>query len=162
MKKFMFGMVTLVSMTALANSPLDSMALKGKYQLVKASSEHAEAYHCSKEIEVMVNEEGVFLRGTSDNISHASFSSSNAGCDSNSGDIGPLRVTCTNFNRKSVSDSLTEPVTIVGYVRENKKISLNRKDRLVFSNNVTQIPFGITGLWNDDEFKCEYKRVIAE
>lgn len=162
MKKLLFGLTLLVSISSVDASPMKSIALEGNYQLIKASSDDAKQYHCSKEIEITVDETAVILKGLNDNTSYAAFWSDNTGCESQSGDIGPLRVTCTKFNKKSVSNSLTEPVTIVGYVREYKKISLNKKGKLIFKNNVTAIPFGILGIGKDDEFKCEYQRVVSQ
>lgn len=158
MKKALFGLALLSTVTSYANTSLDSSALAGQYKLTKASSEFAAKYHCSEEIEVKVNERSVTLEGISDNNSHASFWSEDAGCEKGAGDIGPLRKKCTTFKENSVSYSDTSYLTIVGYVREVESIKV-KGDKLTFSNNIIQVPFGILGIFKDDEFKCDYKRV---
>lgn len=156
MKKIFVFILTSASAMAYAGSPTDSAALAGRYNLTKASSEYAAQFHCSGEIEVTVTEKAVTLNGTR---SYTSFRAQDTSCQHQSGDIGPLRTTCTTFSQNSVSESLTEPVTIVGYIRETETIHLLGENILIHRNNVTQIPFGIFGAWDDDEFKCEYRRV---
>lgn len=162
MKKLLIGSVCLMSLHSFAGTSLDSIALEGNYTLEKASSEYAERYHCSQEIEILVDERGVKLSGTSDYNSHASFWTHNEGCDNSKGDIGPLRRRCTRFNKNSAFSSDTSYLTIVGFKREVEKIKLagKEKNKLIYSNNMTQVPFGILGIWDDDTFKCEYKRLI--
>lgn len=161
MKKVLTVFIFSISLLSFADGPKDSKALEGQYELIEASSEYAKSYHCSKEIEVSVSEDAVVLTGVSDNNSYASFWAENEGCNNTEGDIGPLRTKCTRFNKKSVSYSDTSYLTIVGFVREFERIDLKGKNdnKLIYSNNVTQVPFGILGIWNDDEFKCEYKRL---
>ena len=161
MKNLLLSLTLLTSIQSVAGSSLNSTALNGKYELIKASSEYAQTYHCSQEIEVIVSEDLVDLDGVSDNRSHASFLANNEGCENSEGDIGPLRRKCTTFNKKSVSYSDTSFLTIAGYVREVKKLRLKGKNsnKLIYSNNITQVPFGIFMIWDDDEFKCEYKRL---
>ena len=77
------------------------------------------------------------------------------------GDIGPSSITCTRFNRKSVSFSKTDPLTIVGFIRESRNLKLygNDEKKLIYSKNIPRIPFGNLGIWNKDEFKCHYEKL---
>jgi hypothetical protein len=161
MKFCLLGLTLFFSLSSYAKGPINSQALSGEYRLTKASSEFAEQYHCPEEIQISVDSNSVILESLRGIYAHDSFWAKDEGCENRAGDIGPLRTSCTRFNKKSVSDSVTEPLTIVGYIREFKRIKLlgNDQSRLKYSNNVTQIPFGILGIGNDDEFSCEYKRL---
>ncbi len=160
MKSIIATITLITTLSSFASSSLKSRNLEGQYELVKASSDFAKAYHCSQEIEVRVNESLVVLDGLSDNKSHSAFYAEDEGCEKSKGDIGPIRKKCTRFKKKSVSYSDTSYITIAGFIREYTTIKLDGKkgDKLIYSNNITQVPLGILGINKDDEFKCEYKR----
>ncbi len=159
MKASILLITLLLASASFADSSLKSLKLNGEYRLLKASSEYAETYHCSEEILVKVNESLVVLDGLSDNKSYSAFYADEEGCEKSQGDIGPLRKRCTRFNKNSVSYSDTSYLTIVGFIREVTKLKLNRKGKLIFSKNITQVPLGILGVNKDKEFSCEYERI---
>lgn len=160
--KFLLLSLAIFSSTSLfAKGPMYSEALSGNYKLQKASSEYARQYDCPEEIQITINDKAVILERIKGIYAYQAFWAENEGCTNKEGDIGPLRTSCTRFNSKSVSFSLTEPLTIVGYVREFRNVELHGKDdkKLIYSKNVTEIPFGILGIWNKDEFKCHYEKL---
>lgn len=160
-KKTLIGFAVFSSFAAMAGGPLNSTALRGEYELVETSGTYAQSDYCSQVIKVSVNEKRVYLTGIRDGLSRALFSGEKEGCSNRQGDIGPLRTSCVRFNKRSVSNSRTSLLTIVGFIREVEKISLkgHSGNKLVYSNSVTQIPFGIVGVGDDDEFECVYERM---
>lgn len=151
------ALATFCSSFALANEATDALGISpkfpGTYSLVMAKGGGAK-YHCNETVELIVTENRVEF-GTE------TFYASDAGCKNTEGDIGPVRVSCTKFSKRKISDSMTEPLTIVGYVSEQTSLRLSMFDdtKLIFSHDVDQVPFGILGIWNDDKFKCTYKRM---
>lgn len=151
------ALVTFCSSFALANEATDALGISpkfpGTYTLEKAKGGGAQ-YHCDQTVELIVTEHSV-------QFGRVSFHIADAGCKKTEGDIGPVRVSCTKFSERKISDSLTEPLTIVGYVSEQTSLRLSLFDdtKLVFSHDVDQVPFGILGIWNEDKFKCTYKRM---
>ncbi len=156
MKTFCAFILTSASAMAYAGSPMDSAALEGRYSLTKASSEYAAQFHCSEKIEITVTEKAVTLNGTR---SYASFKARDTTCQRQRSDIGPLRTTCTAFSQNSVFESLTEPITTEDYIKETETVYLLGESILIHRNDVTQLHLGFSTDENDDEFKCEYRRV---
>ncbi|OFZ21234.1 MAG: hypothetical protein A2X94_07175 [Bdellovibrionales bacterium GWB1_55_8] len=154
----LLGMVFLSCSLVFANEATEALGISAKfpgtYTLVRASGGGSQ-YHCDKEMELIV-EPGAVRFG------RESFYLESSGCHRRQGDIGPVRVSCTQFSERKISDSLTEPLTIVGYIREFTGIRQKRSnsDVIIFEHDLTQIPFGILGIWSDEEFKCVYKRKL--
>lgn len=161
MKVLLLCLTVLLSTSLFAEGAMDSEALSGSYKLQKASSEYAKLYYCPEEIEITVDNVAVVLERTKGIYGYESFWTKNTGCNTKVSDIGISTTNCTRFNRKSVSFSKTDPLTIVGFIREFRNLKLygNDEKKLIYSKNITEIPFGILGIWNKDEFKCHYEKL---
>jgi hypothetical protein len=142
------------SLSAFADSATDALGISSKfpgdYQLVSAQGKAG----CAEKLHVVA---------TSDYVTANSeyYYKKDSGCESHEGDIGPVRNECTKFYEKEVNSTMTSPVTIVGYVSEYSGIKLGAfdSDTIVYQHDNTEIPFGITGIWDGEKFKCTYKRI---
>lgn len=155
MFKLLTGLFVILSFSSFASDALISQKLAGEYEIIKRKGKGAQEY-CENTLKISVTESGVF---TSAFDAHFYFKAN--GCKTGEGDIGPLRTRCTRFSNNEVSYSDTQPLTIVGFVRESTSVSLDfgSQDKLTYKHSTTEVPFGILGLWNDRDFSCKYQRI---
>lgn len=155
MKKILACFLLTTAFSSYGSDALISQKLAGTYELIKTNGKGAQLY-CVETLEINVTEAGVFTNAFS-----ANFYSKDSGCQNSVGDIGPLRTKCNQFSKRKVSLSSTEPLTIVGFVREYKSISLDalNENTLTYVHNTTEIPFGILGIGSEQDFSCKYQRV---
>lgn len=158
MNKLLIGLCVVIPFLSFAFDASISKKLVGKYELIKQSGKGAQ-YSCDKTLEITVNESGVFTSAF-----NADFYSINSGCKNSEGDIGPLRTRCTHFSENKVSYSDTQPLTIVGFAREFRSISLDygTDNQLTYKHNTTEVPFGILGLSDEQDFSCKYQRIESK
>lgn len=160
MKLSFILLASFFSLSLMATDAMVSQNLAGKYELIEASTDYARQYHCAEQIQITVTSERVVLHGIESGV-YAGFWSKNEGCTYKEGDIGPIQTRCTTFTESSVSSSDSQPISMIGFVRESEEINLSfwNSDILFYSKNITQVPFGILGIWDKDEFKCKYRRL---
>ena len=159
MKKLLLGLVLLGSATSYAANSND---LNGKYRLVSASSEYAQNFKCSEEVEVTVNEEMIRLSGITNRQAYASFLTENEGCETVYSDenAGPERTVCTEITNSSAKNIDTYPLTAAGYVKETEKLELDKSGRkLIHSNTLINIPFGFLVPDDNTDFECIYEKL---
>lgn len=152
MRYLAFILVSLTSLSTLA-SPLTSKALEGEYSLTKDA-----VGRCHQNLSITVQKEGISVESNGSYVDF--FSADKEGCKSAEGDIGPIRNRCTDFSKNSVSYSDSQPISIVGYIKEKDSFKLSNKgQKLVYTRTSTVIPFGILGIFDDGEFNCIYERI---
>lgn len=126
--------------------------------MIEANGKYALTDDCSKVVKVSVQENGVFLSGITNPMAHDSFWANQKGCDYGLGDMSLLRARCTSFSKDYIYSSSTEPISLVGFVREINELELkDNNDILIHSFNSTAIPVGI--ILPDEDYECIYKRI---
>lgn len=159
MKKLLVGITLLASTSSFANA---SSALTGTYKLVSASSDYAQDFKCSDEVEVIATGDMIKLEGITNRQAHASFFIEDEGCDTIYSDenAGPVREVCTEFTKSSAKNTDTYPLTAAGYIKETEKLELDKSgSKLIHSNSLVNIPFGFLIPDDNNDFECEYERL---
>lgn len=143
---------------ASGNTPHEITApvgIAGQFMLTKASTSHARDTQCDTYIEIIVSDDEVRLRGINSETDNSfeSFKFADAGCSA--------QHVCTRFTEGSVVQAARLPLSMAGAARTSISIrtSLFDKNKLIYSHDHTQLPFGIFGIWDDQKFECQYQRI---
>ncbi len=156
--KLIFALFAFVSFQALA-APSAAQLLEGKYELVHASK-YGRTLHCPDELMISVDENALRVHPLRGVGLGSTFWAKDEACLRERTDDDGSYSTCTNFARFSATQTFRAPFTRMGYISEVTRVALSwNKKTLMYSNDLTQFPFGITGAWDDKDFTCVYKRL---
>ena len=173
MRFLILKLILLSSCFSLANDITNQLGISekfiGRFSQIEASGEAA-PYKCPNSIEITASEFSIEIHDLKGGFVEQ-FIAHKSGCDNTKGDIGPVRLNCNLFSESEINWSITEPVTIVGYTSSMTGIRFDtdynfetsqmvpNQDVIVYQHDVTEIPFGILGIWNSEKFYCRYQRM---
>lgn len=136
-----------------------------KYKLIKyEASERNYTHKCSNEIEVQMNNEGVFVNSMNDSKTSFNFYADTAGCEDEFVDFDGLikgtQESCVEFTTSGVSETKSFWSLSAGYFGQETSIKKSKKDSdiLIIDYSTTTVPLGLF-LAEVPDYKCTYTKL---